>query len=67
MFTIMYWDGRLVIPALQRFYSSQQVAQEKLFPLILLQAKAGGIERRETIKNPRFPLILLQAKAGGFV
>ena len=37
-----------------------------LFPLILLQAKAGGV--RQALKRASsfsFPLILLQAKAGG--
>ena len=33
-FTIMYWHGRLVIPALQRFCASQQVAREATFPSI---------------------------------
>ena len=39
------------------------------FPLILLQAKAGGFGRQVTLKisgGKVFPLILLQAKAGGF-
>ena len=39
-----------------------------MFPLILLQAKAGG-ETTDVLSKPLslvFPLILLQAKAGGF-
>ena len=38
----MYWDGKLVIPAFQRFCSSQQVARNEKFPLVLLQVKAVG-------------------------
>ena len=39
----------------------------KIFPLILLQAKAGGNHELFFLNNGReaFPLILLQAKAGG--
>ena len=38
----------------------------KKFPLILLQAKAGGkIIVKINIVDEAFPLILLQAKAGG--
>ena len=38
-----------------------------LFPLILLQAKAGGciVKMKEMFDVKMFPLILLQAKAGG--
>jgi hypothetical protein len=49
----MYWDGRLVIPALQRFYSSQQVAPPERFPLVLLQAKAVRFSINTNI--PLFP------------
>jgi hypothetical protein len=42
----MYWHGRLVIPTFQRFCSSQQVAREALFPLVLLQAKVVGLIKR---------------------
>ena len=64
----MYWHRRLVIPALQRFCTSQQVARLLRFPLILLQAKAGGVRTKNFGRVRRwkkFPLILLQAKAGG--
>ena len=37
-----------------------------MFPLILLQAKAGGYAEGTTLRyRTEFPLILLQAKAGG--
>jgi hypothetical protein len=39
--------------------------RELMFPLILLQAKAGGKLVLCIMWNSLFPLILLQAKAGG--
>ena len=39
--------------------------EDKRFPLILLQAKAGGRYKDWGKKTITFPLILLQAKAGG--
>ena len=42
-FTIMYWHGRLVIPALQRFCASQQVAHDEIDPEVLENiAQASG-------------------------
>ena len=46
MFYIMYWHGRLVIPTFQRFCSSQQVAQEFIFPLISDITRAFGRGRK---------------------
>mgnify|MGYP001092407180 CR=1 FL=1 len=45
---------------------AMKMEAEKKFPLILLQAKAGGLVRRNSQNTFwKFPLILLQAKAGG--
>mgnify|MGYP001026317518 CR=1 FL=1 len=63
----MYWNGGLVIPAFQRFCSSQQVAHGIVFPLVLLQAKVVGTWNsvQEMVEKLKFPLVLLQAKVVG--
>jgi hypothetical protein len=54
----MYWHGRLVIPALQRFCASQQVALEDIFPLVLLQTKVVGIFQEAKTKHVKLSKLI---------
>ena len=63
----MYWHGRLVIPALQRFYSSQQVARFVKVSISSPSSEGGGnlLEMASSLDNRIVSISSPSSEGGG--